>query len=252
MKKLFYIIGLALICFLFSCEKEQDIVPMNGDEKIQPSAEANPEEIIIVPINPLTGEPEVQNFDFEDAVQDAENIFKAVGGQIIDDQEIRLGSDPNHGLEVDGRLPAGYVLTGIGARVNDGRITTLVMEGRYVNSDGTMGTRMKYRFGTEPNHGLEVWYSVPNQCVITGFGGRISDNNITTMHLRYRELNSNLRLSDSYNTVKVGSAPNHSLEANFLPINYSLDVSRIVLTRVGMREASSNLTTLHVWASTLR
>ncbi len=252
MKRLFYIIGLVLICSLFSCEKEQNIVQVNEDKKIQNSSDSNPEEIILVPINPLTGEPEVLNFDFAGVDLGPENIFKAVGGQIIDDQEIRLGTSPNHSLEVDGYLPAGYVLTGIGARAKSGEITTLVLEGRYVNSDGTMGARKTLSFGSDPYHGLEVWYAVPNLYVITGFGARISDGNFTTMSLRYRKLNSNLRLSDSYYTVKVGSEPEHSLEANFLPVNYNLDVSRTVLTRVGMREASNNLTTLRVWASTLK
>lgn len=238
------LIGAALV--FSSCQQDETLENVEQLQKVQ-------DEVIVVPVNPLTGEPEVQNYVPMDTDEiGAETISKAVGGQIIDDQEVRVGIEPNHSLEVDGRLPAGYVLTGIGARARDGKITTLVLEGRYVNSNGTMGTRKRFKFGSEPNHGLEVWYAAPNQHTITGLGARITNGNITTLKLRHRRLGSNRRLSTNYYTARTGTEPNNSLEAEFLPAAHGLNVTRVTLTRVGMREKSNNLTTLQVWASTLR
>ncbi|KAA1242345.1 hypothetical protein [Aquimarina sp. RZ0] len=239
------VIAAAIVLTFSACQKE-DALEQN-EQLLDLKTE-----IITVPINPITGEPEVQNYVPTNVVTNIENNQKAVGGQIIDDQEIRVGRDPNHALEVDGKLPKGYVLTGVGARAKKEEITTLVLEGRYVNPDGTMGPRKQFKFGSSPNNGLEVWYAVPHQHIITGIGARLSDGNITTMVLRHRKLKSNGRLSTSLNTAKVGSSPNHGLEAEFMPKDHSLNIKRTVLTRVGMREKKSNLTTLVVWASTLK
>ena len=251
LNKVFTTLLCGLVIFTTACKQEEV-----SKDILAPTQTPLKEEVIVVPINPKTGEPEAPNYKPTN-IQDG-NLVKStarVGGQIIDDTEYRVGREPNNGLEVDGSLPAGYVLTGIGARAVGNKITTLVLEGRLVNADGSLGNRATYRFGSDKDHSLEVWYAVPDGYVITGVGARLDKGNVTTMRVTYRELGSDLRLSTA-NPYKayVGTEPRHSLEAEFLPSDYQpgLDLSRTVLTRVGMREYASNLTTLHVWASTLK
>ena len=237
------IVGLSML--FSSCEKDE----VANDSVIN-------ETIITVPVNPLTGEPEVTNYTPLSNTEIAVPTTKAIGNQIVDDQEIRLGTEPNFTLEVDGVLPADYVLTGVGARAKGGSITTLVLEGRKLRNNGTLGARKQFKFGTEPNHSLEVWYAVPNNHVITGIGARLANGNITTMKLRYRKINYNnnnrFRLGNKLKIAKVGTEPNHTLEAEFVAKQHGLNLKRVLLTRIAMREKNSNLTTLRVFASTLK
>ncbi len=92
-----YYIVLASLLFIISCQKDE-VVIYTLEQDVENIAN---EEIIKVPINSITNEPEVQGIDFTDAIIIAnESIQKQVGGQIIDDQEIRLRTTSNSGLEV--------------------------------------------------------------------------------------------------------------------------------------------------------
>ncbi|MFD0998697.1 hypothetical protein ACFQ21_05235 [Ohtaekwangia kribbensis] len=172
-------------------------------------------------------------------------------------QEIRLGIEPNSSLEADGALPAGTVLTGIGARVNSNRnVSTLTLEYRYLNADGTLGPRYRIQLGTEPQYTpTEVWYAVPpDNKVITGVGFRARYNNMQTMWVYYRSViaqsDGTLLLSGLPQEVRVGVEPNYQCEVLYTPNFGNTDNDKAIITGVGLRcDNNSNIATMKILAA---
>lgn len=227
MKKIL-LFSMGFLLILSACEKDNDT------EEIQ-------------------NEPICSNFydyPFINAKDIKDNGQKTLGSVIVDETDRFFGVSPYHALETDGILPSDYVLTGIGLRAASSTVTTMVLEGRKVNLDGSMGARVRFYYGSEPNHALEVWLSVPDGCVIYGFGARAAGNDFTTLSVTYRTLNSNLRLS-GMQTIRTGTEPNHALEASYtLPAEF--DPERSIVTGVGTRLHESDFNTLKVTIGTLK
>jgi len=100
--------------------------------------------------------------------------------------------------------------------------------------------------GSDPNHSLEVQGTVTDQSsVIVGMGARIDSNNdFTTLALWVAPIQDDGTIGKS-KMVTFGSDPDHSLEASGQVGNQE------VVTGVGMRAASGDLTTLVLYARRL-
>lgn len=201
------------------------------------------------------GEPVATNFydyDFEYSYLPDENTasdnisIQAAPSMVTGIREVRVGAQPNNSLEAECKLPAGYLLTGVGIRAASKTVTTLVCEGRFLNSNGTMGQRKRFRSGSEPNHDLEVWWAAPDNHAITGFGTRMYEKSIYTMRVDYRRIsrvNNKLRLTENVKTAKVGKEPNHSLEVYYSPPpNHNPD--RSVFCGLGLRAKDKSIFTM--------
>jgi hypothetical protein len=72
----------------------------------------------------------------------------------------KVGKDPNHTLEVEGQLDPfqdnNSVIVGVGGRIGGDNFTTLELQVAPILSDGTIGRASTRRYGSDPNHKLEV------------------------------------------------------------------------------------------------
>ena len=142
-------------------------------------------------VNKKTGEPEATNYNDNDFVYvngaytpDGANTsstgivtIQAVvplcsSSTVNYSRSVRSGSHPSENLEVWGRVASGcYILTGIGGRIEnsggDANWTTLHIEQRKLNQDGTLGPRQRNTFGSAPNYTVEAWADVPYGYAVT-------------------------------------------------------------------------------------
>lgn len=90
-------------------------------------------------------------------------------------------------------LPPGYVLTGIGGRIIDDTVKDIRLEGRYLNANGTFGSRKNFRCGDKEDMGS--FLSVPNanpnglDYVIVGFEAHSTGETLTITKILYRPFN---------------------------------------------------------------
>ena len=254
-------ISVCMVAFalLFGCNKEEEVYPSKeaneGDELIE-------SEFIDVVIDPETGEPVATNFDQYPATDWNEQKQSgpknaSIGGQIFHEFTQNLGTAPHNALEVYHNLPPGYALTGIGLRISNNNVTTMVIEQRFIKSDGSLGPRYRTYHGTAPNHALEVWYAVPDRFLITGLGVRVGNGNVTTLLVHYKRISehstaNNVFLEDWGLATRVGTAPNHALEIDFEVSDFNTFLNRTVLTGIGFRCNNDNITTMKVQMGYLR
>lgn len=142
--------------------------------------------------------------------------------------EYRAGTEPYSFLEVSGTTSSscGYlVLTGIGARINGSDdYTTLALRGRRINADGTWGETVNYRFGSSPNHTLEVWGEVPASSTdfygIVGIAvGQSGTEDVRTLRVYYRKLeltSSGIRATGATYLASFGANPYGALDASYV------------------------------------
>ncbi len=91
----------------------------------------------------------------------------------------------NYVDNVEATLPANYILTGLGFSTS----STIMLAGREVNQDGTLGDELQFRDGNNPNGSLDVSYIVPANHVITGIGyGLDGLSNVTRLVVNYSEI----------------------------------------------------------------
>ncbi len=246
-------ISLCLVVFtlLFGCNKEDEVYPSQDSSEGGETTEA---EFVDVVIDPETGEPVATNFDLYPALDwseknDAALNSASIGGQIIHEFSQNLGTAPNNALEVFHNLPPGYALTGIGLRISNDNVTTMVIEQRFINDNGSLGPRYRTYHGTAPNHQLEVWYAVPEGYLITGLGIRVNNGNVTTLRVYHQKIDessttNNIVLDDFRRITSVGTAPTHPLEIDFETRLFTSIPHRTVLTGIGFRCNNDNITTL--------
>jgi hypothetical protein len=142
--------------------------------------------------------------------------------------EYRAGTEPYSFLEVSGTTSSscGYlVLTGIGARINGSDdYTTLALRGRRINADGSWGETVNYRFGSSPNHTLEVWGEVPASSTdfygIVGIGlGQGGTEDVRTLVVSYRKLeltSSGIRATGPTYQARFGANPYGVQDASYV------------------------------------
>ena len=160
------------------------------------------------------------------------------------------GDDPNGNVEGDGNLGENYMLTGVGARIDDDNVTTLHIRGQAITADGALGDEVTYKFGSEPNHKLEAWYEVPTGYGIVGIGMRADDDNLKTMGIVYRKYDYATYGFVGPGFVKrFGSDPNGPIEASFgtwEEASSNLEASKLIITGVGLRSNDDNIKTMRV------
>lgn len=254
-------ISLCVVAFtlLFACNQEDEVYPA---KEIVEESELNESEFIDVIIDPVTGEPVATNFDQYPAFDwkdKTEGGLKnaSVGGQIYHEFTRNLGTAPNNALEVYHNLPPGYAMTGIGLRISNNNVTTMVIEQRFIKADGSLGPRYKTYHGTSPNHALEVWYAVPEGFLITGIGIRVGNGNVTTLRVYHQRIDessttNNVILNNIRRITTVGTAPTHALEIDFEVIDFNTFPNKTVLTGIGFRCNNDNITTMKVQMGYLR
>jgi hypothetical protein len=168
----------------------------------------------------------------------------------------KVGKDPNHTLEVEGQLDPfqdnNSVIVGVGGRIGGDNFTTLELQVAPILSDGTIGRASTRRYGSDPNHKLEVEGSVGSQEVVVGVGMRATNNNLTTLVLYGRRMNAETGLLGSdIMTYRFGRDPNHALEAEWYAANDLPAFDRTIITGIGVRVAGSTVTTLVLHTGTL-
>lgn len=142
-------------------------------------------------------------------------------------------------------LPLDYVLTGIGVQSVWWGWPTIILEGRPINANGTLGERKT--FG-DVNNNPEPWVEVPEDknYVIVGIGvarrfrkeaefiiwNHKNYVEVTALHIWYREFDPvNRKLTGDVRHESWGAA---NWEAKFLPEGYGLDTDHAIITGVGM------------------
>jgi hypothetical protein len=154
----------------------------------------------------------------------------------------RAGIEPYSFLEVSGTTSSGcgyLVLTGIGARINGSDdYTTLHLRGRRINADGSWGETVTYRFGSSPNHTLEVWGEVPSSSTdfygIVGVGvGQSGTEDVRTLVIHYRKLEltaSGIRATGPTYQAYFGANP-----FGYLDVSYVTSADNQVFVGAGFR-----------------
>ena len=107
-------------------------------------------------------------------------------GALVDPQETRRGSEPDHECEGRVDLPEGWVAVGLGAAGEPEWDVTLVrVWGRPLNADGTLGEMKMFNAGFKPERGPEryVLLEEPDR-VLTGAGLRFHSNDINGVYGR--------------------------------------------------------------------
>lgn len=89
--------------------------------------------------------------------------------------------------EKEKTLPTGYLMTGVGMTVTSDAVTRVMVKGRKLNADCTLGSQTEYNSGSS-TIALEKQYTVPTGYVITGVGMGIHDNNVNRLVVKYRKL----------------------------------------------------------------
>jgi hypothetical protein len=74
--------------------------------------------------------------------------------------------------EAEWDLPPGCVVTGIGARAHVDNLTTMHVQYRHVQADGSLGPAQEKRLGDEPDNACEAKILLPEGWVVVGFGAR--------------------------------------------------------------------------------
>lgn len=159
-------------------------------------------------------------------------------------------SGPKNKVEAKIFVGRHRAIVGVGARVKPGEVTTLRVHARQVMPNGTLGGLREYRGGSEPNHNLEVWCKAPAGHLLTGLGGRIRNDNMTTLRIYYRKYNPNTRkLVGPVFNKGCGTAPNHALERRVVSweaFTNPARENRAIVTGLSMRELSDNLNSLRL------
>jgi hypothetical protein len=142
-------------------------------------------------IDPVTGEPRAINTDlypYTVREMNSEQIVPIAASRFS--TWFRASSDLGGQTSTERyvQLPHGYVMTGVGGRVDgNGNFTDMTIEGRELRTDGTLGGRERFAHGRLNVY--EAFAQTDGDYVIIGIGGRISGgNNLTTLNIWYRRL----------------------------------------------------------------
>jgi hypothetical protein len=133
---------------------------------------------------------------------------------LVDEQEITDGKSIEGYLEA----PAGYVVTGLGARAHYDNITTMWMQIRPLLADGTLGEPEELRTGNEPDSHLEAQVILPDGYVATGFGAGIKPEwDVNRFIVWARPLNADGTLGEEKD-FRAGRNPESGPEQKIEPV----------------------------------
>ena len=100
-------------------------------------------------------------------------------GSLGPPEQLRGGWEPDAGLEARIDLPDGFVATGFGARAApEWDVKSLVVWGRPLGQDGTLGEEREFRGGKEPDKGPEKALRLDASRVLTAAGLNCMHNDI--------------------------------------------------------------------------
>jgi hypothetical protein len=112
--------------------------------------------------------------------------------------EFRNGTEPNGGLEAWCAAPIDHVIVGVGGRMNEHNLTTLVIYTRRYNpaTGKLVGQFFEKRCGSEPDRGLEQRIvshehmpdDMQDVAVMNGLSMRCRDSNLAGLRVRYRNM----------------------------------------------------------------
>lgn len=261
MKKGWYLYLLAMFV-LVSCSKDSNNLFNSEQDANVSKAPVYDEEL------GLWVAPNFYDYDFtwvksvkDLPVPEKKSGLKSIpAGRIVDKRDIILGKTDLRFIEAEADVPDGFVVTGIGARVNrSDDVRTLTLEYRYINNDGTMGARfrvMNQGNRAEPQRTpSETWYAVPDDYVVSGIGFRANSTDMRTQWTHYRKLDkTTLRLTGADNIEYSGCQPYRDPEQYYVPTDYhDIDLHRAVILGCGLRcIPGSDIATMRVTVGTLK
>jgi hypothetical protein len=139
-------------------------------------------------------------------------------------------------VEANYTVPAGYVITGIGARGTDENVATMVVRQNRLLPDGELEQGELVYFGYDPGGGTEAAVMLPPCYIAVGYGARAAPEwDIHTLVVWARSLEGDGRLGPMVE-FRAGVDPSGGMERQFLA-----EEGR-VLTGVGLRMQFNDLT----------
>ena len=147
-------------------------------------------------------------------------------------------------------IPSDHVLVGIGARAGTKTVTTVHLMYRQVLDNGQFGPVETEKFGSKPDHELEVrWVNDRENIAIVGLEFRIDKHDdITTMNIKYKNFDANGKLEHQINRVSVGDIPNYGL----IEAAYSSEAAdNKVITGVGLVNNDEDVDSMWIYEGTL-
>lgn len=144
-------------------------------------------------------------------------------------------------------LPPGYVLTGIGGRIIDDTVKDIRLEGRYLNANGTFGSRKNFRCGDKEDMGS--FLSVPNanpnglDYVIVGFEAHSTGETLTITKILYRPFNP--LKGRFYGGVESKQASGKG-QLGFRLNQFTKDEDHAIIMRVGLRSDQEKIQGIQV------
>lgn len=174
------------------------------------------------------------------------------GVYISDVELIKVGESSNMVPEqlITPMIPPDHVLVGIAARAGKRTVTTVHLMSRQVLGNGYFGPVETAKFGSKPDHELEVrWVSDVSKIAIVGLEFRIdSRDDITTMNVGYKTFDENGVLGELISHVSVGTLPNYTLiEAAYS----SAAGDNKVITGVGLVNHDEDVDSMWIYEGTL-
>jgi len=125
------------------------------------------------------------------------------------------------------RVPAGYVITGIGLRADLDRISTLRVRMNALREDGSLGRPTEQRDGWSPDREPAANIDLPDGYVAVGFGAAVDAKwNVTSLVVWARPLSRDGKLGEQQQ-FRAGTQPDTEPQAQFIC------PERRVLTSVG-------------------
>ena len=175
------------------------------------------------------------------------------GAYIKDVKLIKVGERSHMVPEqpVTPMLPPDHVLVGVAARAGDKTVTTVHLMYRQVLGDGEFGPVETLRFGSKPDHSLEVrWVADQAKIAIVGLEFRIDKHDdITTMNVHYKTFDANGILGSQISRVSVGSKPDYSL----IEAAYSSHAAdNKVITGLGLVNHDEDVDSMWIYEGTLK
>lgn len=129
--------------------------------------------------------------------------------------------------------PSNHFITGFGGRIQDGLVTTLHLEVRENKTDGSLGPRKVHKCGSEPDVDPEKFVSLPDNYVMTGFGGHVKSNNFIGLTIYGKKLDS-MNATLTLGTKAVAGTTG-------LEMSFQSQSSTTVLRGLGLRVYESNI-----------
>lgn len=139
----------------------------------------------------------------------------------------------NYEAEAERELPNNFYLSGIGLRVDNDELRTVILRGRELKDDCTFGPVTEYRGGLNSSSTPERMVNLQNGLAITGIGFSVTNDNVSALTVRFRGI-----IEDSDGGYKLGNEATQTdgagnIEKLLSTSDFSsLDIEKAVITKV--------------------